>query len=381
MWLASVVMLIGLSAQPVVVPTAPDGLSFVAEPITTRQTVFSIPFQLERPANPAAQPVEVQLYVSNDQGRNWALYSKVRPDQKNFLFRAGGDGEFWFIVRTVDQSGSVRPDPNRAPILRVFVDTQPPNLQLRATRGRDGQITAQWQIQDANIKLDTLLLQYRVSASQPWQAIAVSRQSTQFAGPVQTGEVTWWPGAKSGVIQVRAEVLDAAGNPAVSHAQVSLDEPAPVVPPAEGGPATVSAVSNSTLRPAEGNPSVAGSADANPPGLADSVKALLVRSLRFDLDYDAAAAALLGPSRAELWCTQDGGANWSLWLVNDTNRSPLRVQVPKPGAYGFRLAFRNAAGQGDPPPQRGDRPELLLDVDPRLPAGRIRDVRPVPNGQ
>jgi hypothetical protein len=49
--------------------------------------------------------------------------------------------------------------------------------------------------------------------------------------------------------------------------------------------------------------------------------------------------------------------------------------VPTPGTYGFRLAFRNAAGQGDPPPRQGDRPECLIQVDPNPPTGRIRDVR------
>jgi hypothetical protein len=219
--------------------------------------------------------------------------------------------------------------------------------------------------------------------------VAVSEQNYRFAGPVQTGEATWWPNVKSGVIQVRAEVTDSAGNLAVSHAQASLDEP-PAAPPPTAAQATDGATfSAASYRPGDANSAPASDPSktdvtkgaAQPAGLTDAVKSLLVRSLRFDIDYDAAAAALFGPSRAELWCTQDGGANWTLWLVNDANRSPLRVQVPKPGAYGFRMAFRNAAGQGDPPPQRGDRPELLVDVDPRPPAGRIRDVRPVPEGQ
>ena len=385
MGLVTVLILLGLSAQPPIeVPTAPDGLTFLAAPISTRQTVFTIPFQLERAANPAVEPIEVQLYVSNDQGKNWAFYSKVRPDQKHFSFRAGGDGSFWFIIRTVDKSGAVRPEPSRAPILRVNVDTQPPTLELRATRGRDGQITAQWQIQDAQIKLDAFVLQYRTSPAQPWQAVAVGPQNYRFAGPVQTGEATWWPNVKSGVIQVRAEVMDSAGNLAVSHAQASLDEPPAAPQPTSGATFSAAAYQPGEATPAPAGDSAktdAGKGAASSAGLTDAAKSLLIRSLRFDIDYDAAAAALFGPSRAELWCTQDGGASWTLWLVNDTNRSPMRVQAPRPGAYGFRIAFRNAAGQGDPPPQRGDRPELLVDVDPRPPAGRIRDVRPAPDGQ
>jgi hypothetical protein len=358
----------------------PPGLTFVSEPIVTRQMAFSVPFQVEQAQNPAQEPVEVQLHLSTDQARTWQLYSKVRPDQKSFLFRCAGDGEYWFTVRTLDKAGALHPSVDRAPILRVVVDTLPPNLQLRATRGSDGQIIAQWEIQDANLKPESLIVQYRVSPTQPWQAVAVDRQNMRYAGPVLTGEVTWWPNATTGSIQVRAEVIDAAGNPAVSHAQVALD--AAAAPPARTTLASANAdTQNNAFHQANPAPLIAG--QAGPPAAAASAPSTpvagaapyTVRSLRFELDYDAAAAAPLGPARAEVWCTPDGGSHWNLWTVSETNRSPVRVQVPAPGTYGFRLAFRNAAGQGDPPPQGGDRPECLIQVDPNPPSGRIRDVR------
>ena len=374
MWLTPAMILLALSEPPTMLAAGPPGLIFVAEPIVTRQTAFSVPFQVERAQNPAQEPVEVQLYLSTDQARTWQLYSKVRPDQKSFLFRCAGDGQYWLMVRTVDKLGALHPSGDRAPILRVVVDTIPPNLQLRATRGSDGQITAQWEIQDANLKPESLIIQYRVAPTQPWQAVAVDQQNLRYAGPVLTGEVTWWPNATAGSIQVRAEVIDAAGNPAVSHAQVPLD--AVVSPPPRTTLASASAdAQNHAFRQADAAPLIAGQAGPPPAAPVAGPAPYTVRSLRFELDYDAAAAGPLGPARAEVWCTADGGSHWSLWTVSQTNRAPVRVQVPGPGTYGFRLVFRNAAGQGDSPPQQGDRPECSIQVDPNPPTGRIRDVR------
>jgi hypothetical protein len=278
----------------------------------------------------------------------------------------------------LDRAGGLHPSVERAPVLRVVVDTAPPNLQLRATRGGDGQITAQWEIQDTNLKPESLILQYRTAPTQPWQAVAVDQQNSRYAGPVLTGEVTWWPNATSGTIQVRAEVIDAAGNPAVSHAQVQLDA---------GVPAQFTAQTN-VASPAKATPMIVHegrdpAADASNSlsdrlaSLAHGVVPYVVRSLRFELDFDPVAANRLGPARTEVWCTPDEGASWRLWTVSETSRSPVCVQVPAPGTYGFRLAFRNAAGQGDPPPQGGDRPDCLIRVDPTPPSGHIRDVRPI----
>ena len=89
----------GVAAEP------PASRTTLPEPITTRQTLFSIPFRVDRAENPMQEPVEVQLYVSADRGLNWQVYSRVQPEAGKFLFRAVTDGEYWFAIRTLDRSG------------------------------------------------------------------------------------------------------------------------------------------------------------------------------------------------------------------------------------------------------------------------------------
>jgi hypothetical protein len=133
MWLSTIAPLVMFVAAQLP-PAGPGGAApqFISEPIATRQTAFTIPFQVDRATQIAEEPIEVQLFVSSDRGGNWRLYSKVDPLQKNFLFRAVTDGEYWFAVRTLDRSGQLRPGLPQAPVLRVLVDTAPPNLVLRA---------------------------------------------------------------------------------------------------------------------------------------------------------------------------------------------------------------------------------------------------------
>ena len=193
------------------------------KPIPTRQTQFSIPFQVDQAELPEQQPVEVHLYVSTDQGAHWQLYGKIEPAQSQFLFRAGGDGEYWFLIRTLDRLGQLRPQGDNRPGLRVLVDTSPPELQLEAERGAAGEINARWKATDANLDPQTLKIQYRAASNHPWQYVAIDRNKIAVSGPTRTGEVTWWPNSEAAGLEIRAEVTDTAGNPAVTHAQVGFD--------------------------------------------------------------------------------------------------------------------------------------------------------------
>jgi len=211
--------------QPSAAPPPP-----AAQTIATRQTVFAIPFTIERPTLPSEEPSEVQLYVSVDRSATWQLCGRVAPSQGQFLFRAARDGEYRFAIRTLDRSGQFRAQSNAAG-LHVVVDTVPPKVQLAAERGSAGQITARWSIDEPYLKLDTFRIQYRTGPDQPWQSVAVSPEKQTVSGTVSTSEVTWLPESKTGQTQIRAEVADAAGNPAVNFAQVDLGAAVPASAP------------------------------------------------------------------------------------------------------------------------------------------------------
>ncbi len=88
----------------------PPAAVATSELIATRHPQFTIPFRVERSDDPAWQPVEAQLFVSTDRGAHWRLYAKAPTAKQQFTFRSGGDGEYWFAIRTADRSGRVRPE-------------------------------------------------------------------------------------------------------------------------------------------------------------------------------------------------------------------------------------------------------------------------------
>jgi len=377
-------------------PATAASTAALPAPVATRQNLFAIPFRIERADQPSREPVEVQLYVSGDQGAHRHLYSRTDPSRRQFLFRAGCDGEFWFQVRTLDRSGKLRPEGFGSPELRVVVDTVPPKLQLAAERGPDGQITARWEIQEPNPKPESMTIQYRTTTDGPWLPVALDRQNGTAAGPTQTGEVTWRPQATSGTIQIRAEVSDAAGNPAVSHAQVNLDQgPAietsrtaatPASPPRTGaieGPKT----SWPAETPSRTEGAVA--AKVNPPvrsqyvppqdqltapaasDLPAAERPRMVNSRLFELEYDVESVGPSGIARVELFGTKDGGRTWKSYAIDNDNRSPILVSVDDEGLYGFRLVVQSGAGLGAASPKPGDTPETWIAVDLTKPTARI----------
>ena len=132
------------------------GRSLPSSPIFTRQTLFSIPFRVDA-SDPASRDVaEVQLYVSTNRGASWRLYTHAEPQRGSFSFRAGGDGEYWFAIRTVDRAGQLHPDSVTGPGLRVVVDTIAPQMTLEARAGDGGQILARWQVTEPHLNPESL---------------------------------------------------------------------------------------------------------------------------------------------------------------------------------------------------------------------------------
>ncbi|MHC4404729.1 MAG: hypothetical protein ACYTG0_34190 [Planctomycetota bacterium] len=207
-------------------PPSPETLP---SPIATRQTVFSIPFQVAPPEGTDRDPTEIQLYVSMDRGARWLLSNRVAPTKTHFVFRAPTDGEYWFLIRTKDRLGQLRPRQADRPGLRVLVDTTPPELELEARKGEAGQIAVAWRATDPHLDIETLKIEYRSSARRGWQPVAVDRRNVQSLGLTRSGEVNWWPDS-AGMVEIRAEAADTAGNPALRHAVIKLGAAATATP-------------------------------------------------------------------------------------------------------------------------------------------------------
>ena len=226
MWLAPVAAFLVLTATENGTPADPSQPSTaVGATIATRQTLFAIPFRVQSGSQAASGPAEIQLLVSADHGSHWHLYAKAKPSDQYFMFRAAGDGEYWFSMRTRDEAGRMRPERKPTPGLRVIVDTTPPKLHLQARRGAAGEITARWDILEHNVKPDSLALQYRIGPNAAWQPIAISREQGRTSERSSIGSVTWLPPAEAQQIDIRAEMVDQAGNPTVVHTQVAPGGP------------------------------------------------------------------------------------------------------------------------------------------------------------
>jgi|GEM_PF-759844 len=193
------------------------------QPIVTRQTLFAIPFHLVPAQESSQQAVEVQLYVSTDRGRQWQLYQRVRPTDGQFLVRTTGEGEYWFLVRTVDRAGRVRPQGPPRPEMRVLVDLTPPVLALAvepSSSGSSAPVIIRWKMTDRSLRPETLRITYRTAPDGPWQPFPMEAAQLQAIPEGQEGQMPWNPPAGALRVELRAEVTDAAGNWAVAHAQV-----------------------------------------------------------------------------------------------------------------------------------------------------------------
>lgn len=420
---ARIAMLAAVAAEPG--QAAQSEQTSAPASIATRQTYFSIPFRIDRidPRLPA--PATVEMYVSTDFAAHWRKYGSVEPSKASFLFRAGGDGEYWFFIRTIDASGRARPEGPPRPGLRVTVDTTAPRLQLEAIRGDVGQVVARWRASDSNLRPESLSIQYRSGASQTWQPVTIDRRLARPTDPVWGGDVTWWPQPASERIEVRAEVADTAGNRAVSHAQAAIPGQAamPPKPVPNDGPILglrgrpVSAerpVANSagpvlegpiTSAPRESSPggvvfqSPQGSVaiQIHPPvgsqykpperslgksphmaGVPPGEKIRMVNSLRFELEYELQSVGPSGVAKVELFGTRDGGRTWTSFGVDEDKRSPFAVSVKEEGVYGFRVAVRSGAGLGGELPRPGALPDLWIGVDLTKPRARILGADQMP---
>ena len=420
------------------VPNASD-----IRPLTSRQREFSIPFEVSQIQPSAEQPIEIQLYYSGDLGQNWMLYSRQRPNTRQFQFRTFQDGEYWFHVRTLNRMGQFHPSDQFQPELKVIVDTVPPKLEFEVHRGSAGETLSKWRAYDLQINPESIDIRYRVGKSNTWQPVALE-QATLTSPTMLSGQVTWWPATGSDHLTVRAEVKDWAGNTTVVHRPLHLTNVVQTQPPGNQFAkyrAESEAASNSNSQPS--NPvipstmpwpidhKILGATPSNsqtetatsqslpltvdqqndlfidPSTLVDQVPPLasstpstqgdrllisettvlplpelpenavvkMTDSHVFQLEYAVAAVGPSGIRKVELWATRDGGKQWSPWMMDPDNKSPLKVAVEKDGVYGFRVIVENGLGMAPPTPQPGDMAEFWIGVDTTQPQVQITSAQ------
>ena len=230
------------AAAPVAAPALP-------EPIYWKQHLFLIPYRWGSAAEPASAQV-VSLFVSRDRGASWQKISEAKPQVKAFNYRAEGDGEYWFAVKTLDSQGRLWPDGPYQPELRVIVDTTIPRIdELQARPGENGEVDVQCRATDVNLDPASLRVESQTDPASAWQAVALQVADAGAQGmPGAAIRGRWQPLAGARPLAIRATIADRAGNTAVYQARIeagpALAGPTIPPPPVVGGTAVGSASVN-----------------------------------------------------------------------------------------------------------------------------------------
>lgn len=95
--------------------------------------------------------------------------------------------------------------------------------------------------------------------------------------------------------------------------------------------------------------------------------ARVVNQRQFQIGYRIEEVGPSGISSVEMFITQDNGATWYRYGEDPDKRSPFVVNVPREGAYGFTLLVRSGVGLAVDPPQPGERPSIVVNVDETAP--------------
>jgi hypothetical protein len=318
-----------------------------------RRSRFPIPFSIDPADVPRVR--EVQLYLSDDQGRSWRIYRVAGPGERDFPFQADRDGHYWFIIRTLSTDGRLEPASldHRGPDLRVVIDTRPPQISLQALPSQGDLVGVAWDVQDDNLDLGSLTLEARPLGGD-WQTVDIEKTAA--------GRKMWAAQAR-GDLDVRLRARDRADN--ANTGFVSLRQGS-----GGSGPAGYdSAPGRST--PAAGLPTV-----------------MYVNSLDVQFKFQVEEAGPSGISTVDVYYTRDG-PNWKHY-GEDPNREPpirvedlhdnatklIRARLPQEGQYGLILLPRSGVGMAAPPPQRGERPMIWVEVDTTRPVVQLLEARP-----
>lgn len=383
-----------------------------AQPVCTSKAKFRIPFQFDSEEMARLGAVEIQLHVSTDQGRRWQHAQSVSPAEGRFTFEAPGEGHFTFAVRTVDAQNQFHPAGPLQGGLQVVVDQTPPTLQLQLRESAPGEVELTWSAADDYLDLASLRLEFLDANTPNWQPVGIT--------PAESGR-TKWSVSQGGRVLVRGTVADRAGTNASAEAATTLQaarpgqaQPAmpdfsqPVAgprPPAVPGEGLANIPSTrivppgtmpTTLMPIIQPLPVGGQSPARiiagfPPEAqaqpatrntaaqtkSNSEGARRVNTTKFNINYQVDEVGPSGVGGVDLYITEDHGGKWFLYGTDEDRQSPIAVEVPRDGQYGFALRARSGVGLAQDPPQPGDVPAINVIVDRRPPQVELKPLRQV----
>lgn len=331
------IMLLLMAAVACPLPAFGQELNYV------RKNRFGIPFDVD--PQDRARLKEVQLYLSDDQGRSWRIHRVASPADREFPFQAERDGQYWFIIRTLSVDNQLQPASldGRGPDLRVVVDTRPPQIILQALPAQGDLVGVSWEVIDENLLVGSLVLECRPVGGD-WREVEIEKTATGRK---------FWNGGGRGDLDVRLRARDRAENSNTGFTSLRGGR-------AMGGEAGYESNPNRSA-PTSGLPNV-----------------LYVNHTDIQFKFQLEEVGPSGISGVDLYYTKDG-PNWRKYGEDPSKEPPLSIQelgenvrvikarLPADGHFGVIMVPRSGAGLSGPPPQRGDRPMLWVVVDTTKP--------------
>lgn len=194
--------------------------------LTTNLRGFGVPFKID--ANDGAF-IEVQLYLSTDQGKSWRFYGRQKTNQEEFAFQAEEDGEYWFALKTLNRDRQLLPSGDPQPELKIIVDSKKPVLDFRIQTDSAGRVICRWQAKDPNLLAGSLKMFYQPIQSdgtlKRWVRVPVELRG-QVRNGVYSDQIGWWPETTESMVNVAVEIQDAAGNTTRVDRRVALPQTA-----------------------------------------------------------------------------------------------------------------------------------------------------------
>jgi hypothetical protein len=105
----------------------------------------------------------------------------------------------------------------------------------------------------------------------------------------------------------------------------------------------------------------------------------LTNKKQFALDYEVTEGGRSKLKSVELFYTQDNGHTWHRLCDDPDLQSPILAELPREGIYGLRLVLTSIAGLSYGPPQSGDLPDMVVQVDRTPPEAQL--IAPIPDPQ
>jgi hypothetical protein len=416
-WALAGVLVLGLAAKvpPIMAqpPQSDVAASKMPEKSYMAKSALYLPVIVDDRARSGLR--EILLYVKDGPNSPWLLKLKAPPSQTGFEYRLPQDGEYWFNVVTVDQSGKATPADVAAepPAVIVVLDTCGPQVELKplpqSAANPDGQCV-KCEVHDANPNPFQTHFEYQ-TGDRVWRSLEpMPNQTDCFCIPHQavlTGLVkvtccdkamnttvkefnlTMLGGANSSadVATASPKTVQQAGfvqeTPAVvheSHSSVAAGSkpeentkagatPAKLKNAASQCPEKMPMTSDSTVQ------EVKGTCELTTHFKPNDAKWMLVNQRHVSLEYQIQDEGKSGVGKVEVWITEDSGKTWDVLCDDPDKKSPIAFTLPHEGVFGICLVVTNGRGFGGNPPKSGDAPDYIVELDTTKPRAELRSVK------